>query len=253
MSDFWSVDGEEVATSTSHKTEGGGSPMPIPAGTRVKALVSDVKWETSEREGTYIQVNWEVMAPKCYSGRTIRQKLHVKCHEYATAPNWVKSTPEQLKKKRMAALRMLAAIDGNAGGKIHASRQQPDDAMLQKCLMAKQMTLSLEVFVSDKDSQTGQKIENEVDYFRTNWVRGVDPSAAFQDMSKEDQESAVASTNAEWTRMLEAAGGQRAPREPRPQGGQGGQGGGQQQRPQAQGGAQSPAAGFDAFDDDIPF
>lgn len=249
MSDFWSVDGEVVESSTSHKTEGGGSPMPIPAGTRVKAVVSDIKWETGEREGTYIQVNWEVMAPKCYAGRTVRQKLHVKCHEHATAPNWVSLTPEKLKNKRMAALRMLAAIDGNAGGKIHASKQQPDDAMLQKCLMAKTMTISLEVFVSDvKD---GQKIQNEVDYFRTNWVRGVEPGASFTDMSKEDQAQAVAETEAEWKRMLEAAGGQRAPREqrPAPVGG----GGGQQRPQQQQQQRPQPAADFDSFDDDIPF
>ena len=250
MSGFWEVDGQEVESSTQHKTEGGGSPMPIPAGTRVKALVSDIKWETTEREGTFILVNWEVIAPKCYAGRTVKQKLHVKCHEYATAPAWISLTPEKLKNKRMGALRMLAAIDGNAGGKIHASKQQPDDAMLQKCLMAKSMTVSLEVFVSDRDSQTGQKYENEVDYFRTNWVRGVEPSASFTDMSKEDQAQAVADTDADWKRMLEAAGGQRmqrqAPAAPGSGGGQ--QRPQQQQRPQPQ-----PAADFDSFDDDIPF
>ena len=243
---FWDVEGEVVESSTSHKTEGGGSPMPIPAGTRVKALISDIKWETTEREGTFIQISWEIMAPKCYSGRTVRQKLHVRCHDFATAPNWVRETPEKLKKKRMAALRMLAAIDGNAGGKLHQQQKAPDDAMLQKFLMTKTMTLGLEVFVSDiKD---GQKIENEVDYFRTNWVRSVDPSAGFQDMSADYQAAAVASTNAEWARMLEAAGGQRAPREPRPQGGQGGG-----QRPQAPQQRPQPAADFDSFDDDIPF
>jgi len=241
---FWEVEGEVVESSTSHKTEGGGSPMPIPAGTRVKAMIADIKWETSEREGTFIQINWEVMAPKCYSGRTVRQKLHVRCHEFATAPNWVRETPEKLKKKRMAALRMLAAIDGNAGGNLHKQQKAPDDIMLQKYLMTKVMTLGLEVFVSDiKD---GAKIENEVDYFRTNWVRSVDPGAGFQDMSKEDQEAAVASTNAEWSRMLEAAGGQRAPRTAPAGGGQGGGQRPQQSRPQ-------PAQDFDAFSDDIPF
>lgn len=244
---FWDVDGEIVESSTSVEVEGGGgSPMPIPAGTQVKAVIGEVKWETTERSGTFIFIKWEVTAPECYAGRKINQKIHVRCHEFATAPDFIALTPEKLKAKRMAALRMLAAIDGNAGGKIHATQKAPDDIMLQKALMGSTQSLGLDVFEMTKDTN-GQSIQNAVDYFRGNWVRKVDPKAVFRNLSKEEQEAAVAKTDAEYKRMLEAAGGQRAPRE------SSGHGGGGQQRQQQAPQQQRQAADFDSFDDDIPF
>lgn len=246
---FWDVEGQKVEAQASIEVEGGNnSDMPIPSGTNVKIVIGDAKWETTERDGTFINLKHQVLQPECYKGRVVFQKLHVRCHEFSSAANHANLTPEKLVQKRAKNLRMLATIDTNAGGKLLASPNMPDDAMLQKCLVGKMMGMELDVWEIDKDKE-GRAIQNAVDYARGNWVRKVYPKDTFSNMSKEEQAEAVEKTQQQWNRMLEMAGGQRAPREST------GQGGGQQrqpaqQRPQQQ---QGRASDFDAFDDDIPF
>lgn len=243
QANFWAVEGEKIEAQSSIEVEGGGNTdMPIPAGTNVKIAIADAKWETGDRDGTYVNLKHQVLLPECYKGRIVFQKLHVRCHEFKTAPNNANLTPEKLAQKRAKALRMLATIDTNAGGKLLANPNMPDDAMLQKCLVGKTMGMELDVW--EFDTKDGQKIENPVDYMRGNWVRKVYPKDQFSNMSKDDQAEAVQKTEDQYKRMLEAAGGQRAPRES--------SGGGQQQRQQqTQQRQQSPMD--DAFDDDIPF
>lgn len=237
---FWEVEGEKIEGQKSIEVEGGSSNgLPIPAGTMVKIAIDDAKWETGERDGTYINLKHKVLAPACYKGRVIFQKLHVRCHEFKSAANNASLTEEKLKAKRAKSLRMLATIDANSGGKLLATPSAPDDAKLQQCLVGKTMSMVLEVY--EFDMKDGQKIENPADYMRGNWVKAVSPKEEFKDMSKDEQDAAVAKTDEQWKRMLET-GGPRAPREqgsrPAPQ-----------QRP-----ATAGAGSFDeAFDDDIPF
>lgn len=121
----------------------GGSFEPIPEKTQVLAAPEEAKWD--EYEGNrYISIKWQVLGPKQYANRKIFQKLHV----------------EDAKKKDKA-LRMLAAIDANAGGKLMASGKEPTDDMLNKALCNKPMHLLLMVWeMNDK---------------KGNWVSAVSP------------------------------------------------------------------------------
>ena len=211
--------------------------MPIPEGTQVRIGIAEAKWETNEREGTFISLKHQVTAPACYKGRYIFQKLHVNPVDGEANR---KLTDEERAKKRSKALKMLAVIDTNAGGKLLSSPEKPTDVKLQSCLVGKTMMMKLGVFVFD--TKDGQKIQNPIDYFRGNWVQKVAPKDRFVEMTKEEQEAAVAKSQAEYNEMLAAGPSQREAAPQRQQ----------QQRQQAP----SPAAtggDFDAFDDDIPF
>lgn len=243
MSDFWKVGEETVQKQDTIEIEGGRSnDLPMPEGTQVKIGIKEAKWATDEREGTYISLQHQVMAPACYKGRIVFQKLHVNPVE---GSNNVKLTDDERKKKRLKALKMLAVIDTNAGGKLLASADRPDDLKLQSCLANKTMMMQLGTY--EFDTKDGVKIPNEVDYMRGNWVRKVAPKDKFVEMSKEEQEAAVAKSDADYKRMLEAAGGQKAERAPASSAAP-------QQRQQQQRQAPAPASpDFDSFDDDIPF
>lgn len=242
MSGFWEVEGEKIQAASNIEVEGGGlNGLPIPAGTQVKVAIADVKWETSDDEGTYINIKHQVLQPLCYKGRVFFQKLHVRCHQFKDAKRNASLTPEKLIQKRAKALRMLAVIDTNAGGKLLQSPDMPTDAKLQQCLAGKTMAVTVEVWEIDTDKQ-GQKLPNPADWARGNWVKAVAPKEEFKDMTKEEQEAAVAKTDEQWKRMLE---------NPAPRSGGGGGGGG------APAGGNAPAGGgnamTDSFDDDIPF
>ncbi|QMP23950.1 hypothetical protein DDSR119_32 [Pseudomonas phage DDSR119] len=246
---FWDLgEGQKAleAGKTSIEVEGGGNlDMPIPAGTQVRIIIADAKWETSDGAGTYINLKYQVEAPACYKGRIIFHKLHVRCHEFPAARENARLTEEKLANKRVKALRMFAVIDANAGGKLLASGKMPDDVALQTNLSGKTMAMTLDVYEFDTDKD-GKKLPNRIDWNRGNWVKKVDPRTAFVDMTKEQQEAAVEASKREFEKMLNDAGGVRnTPAASGPAGG----GGGMPGRPA--GGA--PAADFDSFDDDIPF
>jgi hypothetical protein len=241
---FWALDdGEVVGANDTIEVEGGnGGIMPMPDGTEVRVGIQDAKWENAESEGDYINIKYQVLAPACYKGRIIFQKLHIKPNRQAK--NNVGLSDEKFKAKRAKALRMFAVIDTNAGGKLLASPEAPTDDKLQINLVAKTMMLKLGVYVFDM--KDGVKIPHPADYNRGNWVRKVAPKAAFVDMSKEDQEAAVARSAKEYADILAAPGDRAAPQ----QSGGGSRPAPQQQQRQA---APQPGNDFDSFDDDIPF
>ena len=241
---FWDDGKEVIGKQDTIEIEGGNNGMlPIPEGTQVKIGISEAKWETTDREGAFISLKHQVVAPACYKGRIIFQKLHVNPVEGTVN---LAMSDEERAKKRSKALKMLAVIDTNAGGKLLASAEKPTDLKLQSCLVNKTMMMQLGVYVFD--TKDGLKIPNEVDYMRGNWVRKVAPKDKFVEMSKEEQEEAVAKTDADYKRMLAAAGGVKAQapaRDAAPQ----------QQRQQQQA-APKQVTDFDQFDEldsDIPF
>lgn len=121
----------------------GGNFEPIPANTQVLAAPEEAKWD--EYQGNrYISIKWQVLGPKAFANRKIFQKLQV-----------------EDPKKKEKALRMLAAIDANAGGKLMASGKEPTDDMLNKALCNKPMHLLLQVW--------------EIDDKKGNWVSAVSP------------------------------------------------------------------------------
>lgn len=142
MSFFTTSTGENAAANATGEFSAGGSDFaPIPKDTRVLAMCDEAK--ISEYQGqSYINLKWSIAQPKEYKGRVIFQKI--KCWESDS-------------NKRDKALRMLAAIDANAGGKLAASGAEPTDLSLQTSLTAKPMVLKLGVW--DMDGKTGNWVQ----------------------------------------------------------------------------------------------
>jgi len=133
---------------------GGGDIEPMPAKTQVLAAPDEAKWDTSDREDAeFISIRWSVLKPAEYNNRKVFQKLHVKHAD---------------QKKADKALRMLAAIDANAGGKLMKAGDEPTDQSLTATLVNKPMMLMLQLW--ELETETGEKK-------RGNWVSAVSPRA----------------------------------------------------------------------------
>ena len=117
--------------------EMGGDFEPMPKDTQVLGLVESA--EIAEYEGNQkIKISWAVLQPEEFKGRKVFQNIKV-----------FDENPETAAKAR----KMLAAIDFNAGGKLMASGQAPDDLSLTAALSMKQMVLKLAVW--DMNGKTG--------------------------------------------------------------------------------------------------
>ena len=114
---------------------GGGDFEPIPANTQVLAYVEDAKID--EYEGVEkVKITWVVLQPEEFKDRKVFQNVKVFDEKAETAAK---------------ARKMLAAIDFNAGGKLLATGQAPDDMNLMAALSMKQMVLKLAVWdMNDK-------------------------------------------------------------------------------------------------------
>ena len=82
---------------------------------------------------------------------------------------WVSDEDPRAKdpvKKRDKAIRMLAAVDTNAGGKLLASGKKPTDEMMSATLVNKPMTIKVMMWEQQKqDGSMG----------RGNWIAAVAP------------------------------------------------------------------------------
>ncbi len=117
---------------------------PIPNGTQASALISEAKWD--EYQGVrYINLKWEIIEGE-YKGRIIFQKVKV---------------GEADPKKRDRAIKMLGAIDANAGGGLMRAGVEPDDFALQNNLLSKPMIIRTQVW--------------EIDDKKGNWIDAVAP------------------------------------------------------------------------------
>lgn len=146
MSFFTLSDGNGVQANGTMEM-GGGDLQPIPKGTKVLAAIDEAK--IGEYQGArHVSLRWTIAQPEQFKNRKIFQKVH--CFDADSA-------------KRDKALRMLAAIDANAGGKLVASGQEPNDMNLTSALSNKLMVLDLDVWESEDKSKNG------------NWVRAVSP------------------------------------------------------------------------------
>lgn len=240
---FWATsDGKKVEKQDSIEVEGGGG-LPIPAGTQVVAAISEAKFETSDADGTYISLKWDVMKPEQFEGRKVFQKLHVFAAD-APVPNRIQGTDAEAKfldkqrKKGDKAKRMFGVIDTNAGGKHLASTKAPTDDTLQANLCAKPMMLRLDVWEIDTDRETGDKIP-KADRPTGNWISKVAPKGEYVKPDSAALDAVIARQKEEHRLALEQAPQQQAA-----------------SRPAAQRSApQDTKPGFtdDEFDDDIPF
>jgi len=121
---------------------------PIPKGTEVLAFVEDGKIDEYQGEEK-VKLTWVVLEPAEYKNRKVFQNIKVF---------------DQDANKAEKAKKMLATIDFNAGGKLVASGQVPNDMLLMSSLSNKPMMLKLEVW--GMNGNTG------------NWVSAVAPKGA---------------------------------------------------------------------------
>lgn len=142
---IWKTSDNKPLNPTGSFDTGGGNLEPIPEGTSVLAAPVEACWKNYEGED-YISLQWQVLAPADYKNRRVFHKIKT-------------GEPDQAKADR--AVRMLTAIDANAGGHLLAAGTDPTDESLTKHLVGKPMMLKLGVWeINDK---TG------------NWVIAVSP------------------------------------------------------------------------------
>ncbi len=164
---FWNLsDGDTAVTTEKEFDAGGGNMEPMPEGTTVLAMPDEAGWKTNQSNDEYINIRWTVLKPAAYENRKIFQKL------------WVTDSDPNAKdpqKKRDKALRMLSAIDANAGGRLGKKAGRPSDDDLAMALISKQMVLRLGVWEMGEASG--------------NWVQSVAPKdKPVAEISKADAE-----------------------------------------------------------------
>ncbi len=148
MSFFQLSDNSQFDTTGSFEM-GGGKIEPIPNNTQVKAIIDEAKWDTYN-DDRYISLRWSIIEGE-YLNRKIFQKIKV-C--------------EADSQKKDKALRMLAAIDTNAGGGLMKLGYEPTDMDLAANLTNKPQAILLQVWEMTKDN--GEEISG-------NWVSMVAP------------------------------------------------------------------------------
>lgn len=149
MTSFWNTSaGTKVQTKSS--MEVGGNMEPIPNNTKVKAIITEAKWDNTREEDVekgngeqFIKLRWDVVEGP-YKKRVIFQKI------------WAEHTD---KEKFDKALEMLAVIDFNAGGQLSQANERPSDMSMAKALCNKPMIIQTQVW------EFGDK--------KGNWVNGV--------------------------------------------------------------------------------
>ncbi len=147
---FFNYASQNAQNNESRSFSSGGSNQPIPEGTRVKAFVERVQWNSFNNEN-YIDFQWRINGDK-YNNFVIFQKIYLERTE---------------EKERMRAFNMLLAIVQNGGNKLlqamrNARETMPSDNSLAT-LKDEQMMLTLGVWKNDETGKTG------------NFVRGVSP------------------------------------------------------------------------------
>lgn len=143
---FWDLSDGKQAESQTEFEMGGGS-EPIPDNTDLKACIDEAGWKTWEAD-EYIELRWTVLDGQ-FKNRKVFQKVRVKDAD---------------PKRRDKALRMLAAIDANCGGKLRTLTQEPEDFHLTTALCNKPMVIKVMVW--------------EMNNNKGNWVSKVSSASA---------------------------------------------------------------------------
>lgn len=155
---FWNLsDGGDASETGSEFEIEGGNLAPIPDDSSVLAMLDEAKWAQDKEYNNYVSLRWSVAKPEAYANRKIFQKL------------WVTDDDPKAKdpaKKRDKALRMLAAIDANAGGKLARIQGVPTDDNLALSLCNKAMVIKVKTW--SMTGTDGQAMEG-------NWVCAVAP------------------------------------------------------------------------------
>lgn len=125
---------------------------PIPDKTQCLAFIESAGWDNGSPEHDlerHIKLTWRIHGPEKYKGKVIFQKVRV-------------DSPKEVQAEK--AVRMLQAIDLNAGGVISKSSGDLDDQLLQSALTQKPMVLLVR-----KWKMNGNE---------GNWIEAVSPKTA---------------------------------------------------------------------------
>lgn len=160
---FWNLS-DNTTANTDVKAEfeiGGGSFDVIPDGSSVLALIDKAVWTRKDKQDfnspEYLELTWAIQKPEALANRRVFHKLWVSDFD----PN--AKDQEKAKTKKDKALRMLAAIDANASGKLATLNQKPTDDQLGIALINRPMVITLGVWEDQNKNPAG------------NWVRAVAP------------------------------------------------------------------------------
>ena len=165
--DFWKLStGESVATTeTTYEAPSGGGDYVFAEGTKVKALIEEVRWNSYQGGEEYINLRVSVIAPETdlQGVKISNRKLFFKLWVNGDVAN--SKTPEKIAKKSDNAKRLLGAINANAGNKLPNGK--PTDEQFAAALSMKTMVFRLGVYDM---TESGGKIGN--------WLSAVAPSTA---------------------------------------------------------------------------
>lgn len=157
---FWGLSSGETAKETTGEFDaGGGSNEPIPEGTSVLAMPDEAGWKESRDGVEHLLIRWTILKPEAYQNRKIFHKLFVSDDD---------PRAKDAAKKKDKALRMLAAIDRNAGGKLGKKDGRPTSDEIALALINKQMVIRLGVWEMEGDNGP----------MSGNWVQSVSPKTA---------------------------------------------------------------------------
>lgn len=157
---FWGLSSGESATETTGEFDaGGGSNEPIPDGTSVLAMPDEAGWKEDRNGVEHLAIRWTILKPEAYQNRKIFHKLFVSDDD---------PRAKDPAKKRDKALRMLGAIDKNAGGKLLKKEGRPSSDEIALALINKQMVIRLGVWEMEGDNGP----------MSGNWVQSVSPKSA---------------------------------------------------------------------------
>lgn len=157
---FWNTsDGDTAAnTGTSYEVPGG-SFSALPDGSKVLAVVENAEWKNDNNGNEFLSLQWTILQPEEVKNRKIFQKL------------WISDLDSSVKKpeeKRDRQLRLFAAIDANAGGKLAKVNKKPEADEILLALANKPMVIRLGLWEQDDRENPGKKISG-------NWVQAVAP------------------------------------------------------------------------------
>lgn len=157
---FWNLSDNSDAAQTGSSYESPTGGQPIPNDSSVLAEIDEAGWD--EKDGnSFVKLRWNVVAPEELAGRKVFHKLWV-----ADLDPSVRDEKKQLA-KRDKALKMLAAIDANAGGKLARKTTMPTDTDLAVCLMGNKRMV-IKVMVYDMKNADGSSNVG-------NWIAAVNP------------------------------------------------------------------------------
>jgi len=138
MSFFQTSDNKAIDTTGSFNSNVG-FPI-IPDGTKLVACITEAKWDDYQDE-QFIKLTWSILDGE-FKNIKVFQKVKVR---------------EQDKNKKDKALRMLAAIDANAGGNLVKLGVEPQDMELMANLTNKPMGILVAVW--DMNGKQGNWIQ----------------------------------------------------------------------------------------------